>query len=385
MSEQEVRNYFRDLYELGADSSATVDEKIERAISVGRDRLDVDYGVLSFTGDGEYEVVGSTIESGDYSAGSVHDLDTTWCRHVVDDEELLMIADAGSSAYADDIAREVTGLQCYIGAPITVDGEVYGTLCFSGEQPRERSFDGDEQRFVELLTRWIGHEIEREHHYRALDAQNERLNEFAGVLAHDLRNPLTSAYGYTELASETVSEPESEYLGTALESLDRMDEMITETLSLARDGIDVGERESVRLSAVARSAWNTVDPDTATLEIVEDRSIRADTSRLRHLFENLFRNVDEHCGPGTRVTVEGTDDGFAVEDTGPGLPADIADSLFGGEYGDGRRGLGLLIIERVVSGHGWTGEAHATDTGTRFVFSDVGTVIDSPVTAPQPE
>ena len=385
MSEQEVRNYFRDLYELGADPSATVDEKIERAISVGRDRLDVDYGVLSFTGDGEYEVVGSTIESGDYSAGSVHDLDTTWCRHVVDDEELLMIADAGSSAYADDIAREVTGLQCYIGAPITVDGEVYGTLCFSGEQPRERSFDGDEQRFVELLTRWIGHEIEREHHYRALDAQNERLNEFAGVLAHDLRNPLTSAYGYTELASETVSEPESEYLGTALESLDRMDEMITETLSLARDGIDVGERESVRLSAVARSAWNTVDPDTATLEIVEDRSIRADTSRLRHLFENLFRNVDEHCGPGTRVTVEGTDDGFAVEDTGPGLPADIADSLFGGEYGDGRRGLGLLIIERVVSGHGWTGEAHATDTGTRFVFSDVGTVIDSPVTAPQPE
>ncbi len=304
MSEQEVRNYFRDLYELGADSSATLDEKIERAIAVGRDRLDVDYGVLSFTGDGEYEVVGSTIESGDYSAGSVHDLDTTWCRHVVDDEELLMIADAGSSAYADDIAREVTGLQCYIGAPITVDGEIYGTLCFSGEQPRDRSFDGDEQRFVELLTRWIGHEIERERHYRALDAQNERLDEFAGVLAHDLRNPLTSAYGYTELASETVSEPESEYLETALDSLDRMDEMITETLSLAREGIDVGERESVRLSEVARSAWNTIDPDTATLEIVDDRSIRADASRLRHLFENLFRNVDEHCGPGTRVTVE---------------------------------------------------------------------------------
>ena len=379
MTDQEVRNYFRDLYELGVDTSATLEEKIERSISVGRERLGVDYGVLSYTGRGEYEVVGSTIQSGDYSTGSVHDLDTTWCRHVVEDENLLAVADAGDSLYSDDIAREVTGLQCYIGAPITVDGETYGTLCFSGEQPRDVSFDDDERRFVELLTRWIGHEIEREHHYRSLDAQNERLNEFAGVLAHDLRNPLTSARGYTELASESVSEPEAEYLDIVLDSLDRMGELITETLSLAREGIDVGEREPVSLSTVARDAWRTVDPETATLAVVAERTILADTSRLQQLFENLFRNVDEHCGPDVTVTVEGTDDGFAVEDTGPGLPSEIADSLFGGEYGGGRRGLGLLIVERVVSGHGWRGDVRSTADGTRFVFSHLGTVTETPI------
>jgi len=378
MSEEEVRDYFRDLYELGVDDLAPLDEKVERAITVGRDRLDVDYGVLSYTGAGEYEVIGSTIQSGDYTTGSVHDLETTWCRHVVDQVELVVIADADDSAYSDDIAREVTGLQCYIGAPITVDGDTYGTLCFSGEKPRSEPFTEDEQRFVELLTQWISNEIERERHYQALDAQNERLNEFAAVLAHDLRNPLTSARGYTELAAETATDPEAEYLEIVDDSLDRMETLISDTLSLAREGADVGERELVQLSAIARAAWDIVEPETATLEIVDDRPIRADSSRLQQLFENLFRNVEEHCGTDVTVTVEGTDDGFAVEDTGPGLPSNIAASVFGGAYGDGRHGLGLLIIERVVSGHGWSGSVHSTDDGTRFVFSNIGVVTDPP-------
>ena len=56
--------YFRDLYELGADPSLSVAEKIERTVAVGRDRLGVQYGLLSYTGNGEYEVVDSTITDG---------------------------------------------------------------------------------------------------------------------------------------------------------------------------------------------------------------------------------------------------------------------------------------------------------------------------------
>ncbi|MFC6973452.1 sensor histidine kinase [Halomicroarcula sp. GCM10025709] len=184
--------------------------------------------------------------------------------------------------------------------------------------------------------------------------------------------PLTTAYGYTELVAETVDDPESGYLGTALDSLDRMETLIADTLSLARDGVDVGERESVQLSTVARTAWKTVDPATATLTVVDDRTIHADESRLRQLFENLFRNVDEHCEADVTVTVAGTDDGFVVEDTGPGLPESIAASLFDGDYTEGRRGLGLLIVERIVSGHGWSGAVESTTDGTRFVFGDIG-------------
>ena len=333
--------------------------------------------MLTYTSSGDYEIVDSTFTDGDYVAGSVHDLETMWCRHVVGDRELLAIADAGESAYSEDVAREMTGLQCYIGPPIMVDGEAYGTLCYSGDEPRESGFTADEERFVRLLTRWIGFELEREKHYQSRDAQNERLTEFAGVLTHDLRNPLSAAYGSTELVAESVAEPEAGHLRTALDALDRMETLIGETLALAREGGDVGEREPVDLGELARTAWETVDPPAATLVVEDDRTVLADKSRLRQLFENLFRNVKEHCGEGTTVTVRGTDDGFAVADDGPGMPENIAKALFGGDFESSRPGLGLLIIERVVSGHGWHG-AIEVDDGTTFTFSGVGDVTEKP-------
>jgi signal transduction histidine kinase len=371
----ETEQYFQDLYEIGVDRSLPLEQKIDKAISIGSERLNVPYGVLSYTGSGEYEIIDSTFSEGDYVAGTVHELETTWCRHVVSGQEILAISNAENSPYRDDLARDATGLQCYIGAPIIVDGESYGTLCYSGEEPRDDDFTDNEKRFVGLLSDWIGYEIERKKHYKTLDQQNKQLNEFAGILTHDLRNPLTAARGYTELVSESVSDPEAGHLATVLESLDRMETLITETLDLARDGGEVGEREPVELESLARTAWKTVNPPNARLEVENTTTLLADKSRLQQVFENLFRNVAEHCGPDTTVTVRGTDDGFVVSDDGPGVPESIADSLFDSDSEHGHVGLGLLIIERVVSGHGWHGSV-SVDNGTQFSFGGIGRVTE---------
>lgn len=376
MTPSGTEQYFQDLYEIGVDRSLPLEQKIDEAITIGSERLDVPYGVLSYTGAGDYEIIDSTFSEGEYVAGTVHDLETTWCRHVAGDQEILAVSNAKESPYSDDIAPEATGLQCYIGAPIVLDGESYGTLCYSGEEPRDDDFTDNEERFVGLLSDWIGYEMERKKHYKMLDKQNEQLTEFAGILTHDLRNPLTAARGYTELVSEMVSDPEAGYLDTVLGSLDRMETLITETLDLARDGGEVGERESVELDSIARMAWKTVNPPNAELEVEHTRALLADKSRLQQVFENLFRNVAEHCGPDTTVTVRGTDDGFVVSDDGPGLPESIADSLFDSDSEHGHVGLGLLIIERVVSGHGWHGSV-SVDNGTQFSFSGIGRVTET--------
>jgi signal transduction histidine kinase len=375
---QRSDNYFRDLYELGADRSLPLAEKIEQAVTLGRDRLCLAYGVLSYTADGEYQVVDSTMVTGEFTAGSVSKLEETWCRHVVDDQEMLVVANAEGSRYTDDVAREATGLQCYIGAPIVIDGETYGTLCYSDDTPRDRDFGETEQRFVELLTQWISYEIEREKHYRTVEAQNDRLNEFAGVLAHDIRNPLTAAIGYTEYALETAPESLTTHLQTVLDSLDRIEELIASTLSLAREGVDVGERDPVDLGDVAHEAWELVSPANATLQVVESRSVTADESRLRQLFENVFRNVKEHCGDEVTVTVRGTASGFEIVNDGQEMPTEIAESLFSGSFGADRVGLGLLIVERIVSGHGWDGTIETGPEETKFTFSGVGTATKAP-------
>ncbi len=368
--------YFRDLYELGADPSLSVAEKIERTVAVGRDRLGVQYGLLSYTGNGEYEVVDSTITDGGYESGTVHDLEETYCRHVVGDREMLAISDVEDSAYSDDIAADVTGLRCYIGAPVVVDGEAYGTLCYSGDEPLERPFTEDERRFVRLLARWIGGELERDRHHAALEAQNRRLDEFAELLAHDIRGPLTAARGYTELVAETVPEGEAKGLQTALDALDRIDDLIAGALSVSRQGGDVGEREPVELGAVARSAWDTVGPADGTLLVTDDLTVAADRSLLERLFESLFQNVDDRCPAAVTVTVRGTEGGFSVADDGPTIPPETADTLFGDEVDSRRIQFSLLMVERVASGHGWEGRVEVED-GTRFVFSGVGDVTTS--------
>lgn len=361
--------YFRDLYEL-ASADLTTDEKIAKAIAIGRERLGLGYGVLSYTGEGDYEVVATNITSGKYAAESVSDLDETWCRHVVDSHESLGFADAGETEYANDLAREATGLQCYVGTPIEIDGQTYGTLCFSDEEPRENPVTDSERQFVQLLGEWVASELEQEKHTAELRRQNERLDEFTGIVAHDLRNPLSGAIGFTELALDGTEGTVHGYLERVSNSLNRMNALIGECLVLAKEGADVGEREHVALTAVVEDAWETVDTGDATLTVDVDKTITADRARLQRLFENLFRNAHEHCQSGVTVTVGDHPNGFTISDDGPGLPDTVATALTeSDEETIGDLGLGLLIVSRIVSGHQWELSVDASSDGTTFTVT----------------
>ncbi len=366
---------FKSLLQLTA-GDLTSEQRIRRAIEVGREYLGVDNGVLSYTGEGRYEVVETSIESGPYAAGAVVDLDGTWCRHVVGSGETVGFADATDSEYRDDAALETTGIYCYVGAPVDVDGETYGTLCFSDAEPRSDPITDRERDFVSVLAEWVGAELERQKHYTELREQNERLDEFTGIVAHDLRNPLAGAIGFTELAQELVSGQAADFLGRVRNSLGRMESMIAECLILAKEGADVGERTEVALEALVRDAWDTVQTRDAalTVDIAPGTTVVADQMRLRRLLENLFRNSVEHGGPGVSVTVTGDERGFAVADDGPGLPPAVESALAAADTENVKSfGLGLLVVQRVVSGHGWDLAVESSDAGTRFAVTDVNT------------
>ncbi|MFB6126593.1 MAG: GAF domain-containing sensor histidine kinase [Halolamina sp.] len=362
---------FRDLYRL-ASANLETGEKIEQAIEVGRERLGLKYGVLSYTGDGHYEVVRSNITTGEFSTGSLADLEETWCRHVVADRELVAFTNADDTEYDDDIAKTATGLRCYIGTPISIDGETYGTLCYSDDEPRTIEFDESEKQFVTLLGDWVSHELERLHHHQELREQNERLDEFAKVVAHDLRNPLSTAAGFTQMALERTTGEANDHLQRVDRSLSRMEGLIDECLSLAEQGADVGQRDAVDLAAVATDAWDTVATDDASLAVETDRTVHADEMRLRRLFENLFRNAVEHCQPDVSVTVADLPGGFTVTDDGPGLPDGVESALESTDAEQIKRlGLGLLVVQRVASGHGWELTVRSSSDGTAFELTGV--------------
>nr|WP_094529971.1 GAF domain-containing sensor histidine kinase [Halorubrum halodurans] len=357
-----------------ADADLTTEGRIREAIEVGREYLGVDNGVLSYTAEGRYEVIATNIESGPYAAGGTVDLDETWCRHVVDGGEPVGFANVEDSPYRDDRARETTGLRCYVGAPVWIDGETYGTLCFSDPDPRVEPLTDEERDFVSVLADWVSHELEREKHYAELREQNDRLDEFTGIVAHDLRNPLAAAIGFTELAREEATGETAAFLSRVQSSLGRMETMIAECLMLAKEGADVGERERVDLEALVRDAWETVRTRNAALSVDVDpgTTVLADAGRLQRLLENLFRNAVEHGGPDVSVTVSGDDHGFVVADDGPGLPPAVEAALADADAENVKSfGLGLLVVLRVVSGHGWDLAVDTSAEGTAFRVTDL--------------
>ncbi|MFC7213788.1 GAF domain-containing protein [Saliphagus sp. GCM10025334] len=240
---------------------------------------------------------------------------------------------------------------------------------------------------------------DQKRHERALTAKNERLDEFASIVSHDLRNPLNVAQGYLELLGETGDQSHLEEIDNAL---DRMDELIERLLTLSRRGDVIDDTEPLEVHAVATKAWSAVDTDGATLQLGENQSLEADRARLREALENLFRNSVEHGSSessGERngdasdltITVGALEDGFFVADDGVGIPSDARQSVFETGYttASGGTGFGLNIVDQIARAHGWIVEITDSDAGgARFEFregspedeehgSDGGSVADS--------
>jgi PAS domain S-box-containing protein len=233
------------------------------------------------------------------------------------------------------------------------------------------AFDETDLELAELLLRHTENALDRLAHERRLERQNERLEEFASAVSHDLRNPLNVAEGRLELAREDC---ESEHLAAATDAVERSRSLIDDVLVLAREGRRVGEPTSIELATLAEDCWTNVETPDATVVVESERTIRADPSRLKHLLENLFRNAVEHGGSDVTVTIGDAAEGFYVADDGHGIPEADRDRVFESGYsttGEGT-GLGLDIVREVAEAHGWdvrVGESE--EGGARFEFTDV--------------
>ncbi len=186
-----------------------------------------------------------------------------------------------------------------------------------------------------------------------LERQNERLDKFAGTLAHDLRNPLTVAHTYAEAAKGG----NEEYLDEVIDAADRMDGMIEEILTLARQGAAVENPEQLELRKIANETFAFSDTGNATLHVESDLTFKADPQRMDNLFGNLFRNSVDHGPENVEIYVEALSDknGFAIEDTGPGIPASDRGQIFDHGFttdNDGT-GFGLSIVNEICEAHGW--------------------------------
>jgi PAS domain S-box-containing protein len=249
---------------------------------------------------------------------------------------------------------------------------------FITSSPLPSNFDENDVNLVEILATLVTalldrarRETELREQKRLLKRKTERLDEFASVVSHDLRNPLTVASGSLEIARK---ETDSEALDRVNSALDRIDTLLTDLRTLAREGKTVTDREAVDLVSLVWNCWQNVETADATLVAEVDRTVRADRSRLKEVFENLYRNGVTHGGSDVTVTIGELEDGFYVADDGPGIPADEREAVFESGYSTSTEGIGvgLSIVAEIVEAHGWRISAtRSTSGGARFEITGV--------------
>ena len=332
-------------------------------------------------------------------------------KTVAADGTLLQMNSAGLDMVEADRASAVTG-ECVYDLIAPEDRERFrefnericrgerGTLEFDivGLEGTRRHMEThaaplerpDEATAQVALTRDITEQVEREQQLEKtveeLEASNERLESFASMLAHELRNPTMIGQIYSQ---QLPDDAEAEAVEYVTEAFDRIEDMIDVMLVLTRGGEAVGEQSPVELPTVAREAWTNVDAPDADLDVEIDDIIEADETYINHLFRNLFENAVEHGGTDVTVTVGDLDDvsssggsedersessgGFYVADDGPGIPAGDRDAVFEPGYttaaDSGGSGLGLAFVQKLAEVYEWNcAVTESAAGGARFEF-----------------
>ena len=317
----------------------------------------------------------------------------------MDDPVLLINGDrvvadynAAADALVDDLRTQVSidaiedpAFSEMLTAAVTDGGTA--TEFIADTDSRRRIYDIEVTRVTDQFDTTQGYMIvlrditDRKQRERQLEEQNERLEEFADVVSHDLRNPLSTAEGWVAAVTDALDgeEPDVDTAQMGLDHIahshDRMDELIDVLLTMARQGQTVADPEPVSLETCATKAWATAETGEMTLRVDTDRTVPADPARLRQAFENLFRNANDHSEAAT-VVVTTTPEGFAVEDDGIGIDPDDREDLFAFGYSTNEEGtgIGLAVVKRIIEAHGWritVGESD--DGGACFEVTGVST------------
>jgi len=379
----------REMYRLISDTESSFEEKVDGLLDVGTEALDLRYANFATVQDDEYMVSVARSPNGEITDGDVLPREATVCDRIVRTGDSLAIEDidAEDQVQRDRVTAPVEDITSYIGTPVSLDDDDPVLVCFYDTEAREEEFSEWDRTLVDLIGQWLSYERSRERLTADLARKNERLEEFAGILSHDLRNPLNVAAGRLELVRD---EYDSEHLEEVARALDRMDGLIDDVLSLARDGSAVVEFGPVALSEVAERGWQHVETTGATLEVTTDAAVEADEGSLQRAFENLFRNAVEHGLPinsrgpdqdgqdanaeAVTVRVGTRENGFYVADDGPGIPESEREEVFEAGYSTraDNSGFGLSIVADVADAHGWTVDVTSSEAGgTRFEFTGV--------------
>ena len=260
---------------------------------------------------------------------------------------------------------------------------------WSGSRPGNNEYDEISRLNNELVT--MQRELSRKN--AELKRLNDLKNQFLGMAAHDLRNPLQAILSYSDFLLDEVGPKldasQVEFLTTIRDQSKYMAQLVNDLLDVSAiesgrlqlelqpvDLVKLAQTNLKRNRLIAARKNISLDLQTELLP-----PVLLDASKIEQVLDNLLTNAIKFSPPGSRVRVGLRPEGDAlllsVQDEGCGIPPEQMARLFQpfqrgqkGTRGEKSTGLGLTIVKRIVEGHGgrlWL--ESRVDVGTTFFVS----------------
>ena len=343
--------------------------QLQKLLVLATTSTGIPFGVVNIiTADKQHHIAAVGIDPG------VCSREESMCASVFLRGETTVVPDASRDPLFHDhpfVTGRLASIRFYASVPLTTAaGFVLGSLCVFSPVPAGLS--ADQKVALEIIASQVVEVFELQHHARMLarsleEARNSNalLESFAGRISHDLRNPLTSLIGFTELGDLRNSTDAEDFRSIGRTSR-RMLAMLDDILSFSRIG---GALRPCRVSLAA--LVHDVEEDLAFglkesgAEIrVSDFVLNADAEQLRTLLQNLVQNAVAYRRPDVPprilVTAEAVPDGVAIHvtDNGKGIPAEdrrtVTEPLVRLHRADDPPGLGLGLATcvRIARAHG---------------------------------
>ena len=303
-----------------------------------------------------------------------------------------------------DLVRQL-GITSYMIVPMIARGRAMGAIALVASDPA-REFGDDDIALARDLALRAALALDNARLYRVAQEANQAKTDFLAVISHDLRTPLSSILGYSELllmgVPEALSDVSAEQVRRVRTAGNHLLYLIDELLAYAR--LDAG-RESANPRAI--DAREVVQDVAGVIKpLAESRGLQlhatlparpitchSDPDKLRQILTNLAWNAIKFTEEGEvwlAVAEQGGQVRFRVQDTGVGIAPEHLDHIFQPfwQVREGRRGpedgtgLGLSVVQRLtemLGGH--VGVESRPGEGSTFTVSIPGAAEHGPAVA----
>ncbi len=190
-SAKETEKRLQLLHQITSQSSKDLNEQLDNALELTTNLLEMEVGIISLVSGEEYKVRNFYPSDSGLEKGQVFELGSTYCSITLGHEDVLAINHMKKSEYERHPCYETFSLESYIGIPIKIRGEVFGTINFSSSEPKKGGFVPSDYTLIRLLGDWVAAIINRARIVNELKEKNERLelistNSADLICLHDL-------------------------------------------------------------------------------------------------------------------------------------------------------------------------------------------------------